>query len=100
MAVACAYANGLGIKRLEIMSHQGIQLLPMSRGNLCQTTIDRSTEILECIVMLPVQHLLLDELPQPLNQVQVGRVRWQELQMDVQTRGQFHHQGDRKSTRL
>jgi len=41
--------------------------------------------------MFTVQHLLLDELPQSLNQVQIGRIGGQELQIDLQAPGQVHY---------
>lgn len=75
------------------MGHQGLQFLSVLPGNLCQTTIDGLAEFKEGSIVAAVERLLFDELPQPLDQVQIGRIRRQKLQADVQALGQIHHQG-------
>jgi hypothetical protein len=46
--------------------------------SLIQTIRNSGAELIVLVVMLVVQDFLFDELPEPLNQVQIGGVGWQE----------------------
>lgn len=74
------------------MSHQRVKALSVIRRDLGQTTIDGGAEVGKRTVMATIQYLFLDEFPQSLNQIQIGRIRGQELQVDAQRPGQLHHQ--------
>jgi hypothetical protein len=69
---------------LKFMRHQAFQLTAMLRTCFLQAAVDRAPEIGEGAVVAAVKHLLLDEPPQPLNQVQVRRIRGQEHQFNAQ----------------
>ena len=48
------------------------------------TSCDSFLEIGKCFVIGGVEALLFDKLPEPFNQVQIGRIRRQKKQFDVQ----------------
>jgi len=50
---------------------------------LAQTINNGGLECAELAVVFGVQALLFDELPQPLNQVEIGRVGWQEAEFNM-----------------
>lgn len=54
---------------------------------------DRLAERAKVGVVFRVQDLLLDELPESLDEVQIGRVGGQVHQLDLQRFGQFSHDG-------
>lgn len=60
--------------------------------NVLQASVDGLTESGEVIVVFAVEDVAFDEFPQAFDQVQVGRIRRQELQPDVQRCSEVHHQ--------
>ena len=65
----------------------------MDGTDLRQTGLDRGPELVEPGMVLAVEFLSLDELPQPLNQIQVGGVRRQVQQGNSQLGGQSLYRG-------
>ena len=63
------------------------------RAQFSQTVVNRRRECLVTRVLHRLQAFFLDELPHPLDQVQVRRIRRQEQQMDFQGSGQLLDQG-------
>ena len=72
----------------------------MFRADFLQATVDRAAKIGEGGVVPSVKHSLLNETPQPFDQIQVRRIRRQEHQLDVQLLCQFLHQGTMLITRV
>jgi len=92
---------------LEIVGHERLEFLAVFGRDLIQTAVDRGAEFGEGVVVAAVEHVSFDELPQAFDEVEVGRIRRQELQLDVERRrqvddqravliaGVVEHQGDR-----
>ena len=59
---------------------------------LRQTVGNGLLEVLKVSVIRRIQTGLLDKLPQPLNQIQVGRVRWQVQEFNLERGGQGRDQ--------
>ncbi len=70
-------------KGLKAQGEQRIQDGPMLRVRLTQARHDRCSEGRKVLIVLGIQALLLDELPQSLNQVEIGRIRRQKTELDV-----------------
>ena len=73
------------------MGHEGLQFVLMFRWYLVEASVDSVAELVQRSIVAPIQNLFLDELTQPLNVVQVWRVRRQKQQLDFQVRGQVDH---------
>jgi hypothetical protein len=67
--------NALGLQGREFLS---------IGAKIGQEPLDRRTELSEASVVGIPQHLLAEELPEPLDQVQVWRVGRQKQKADVQ----------------
>src|SRR5512135_3622338 len=80
-------------KGLEVERQQGSDRGLVLTLNPFQAFHNRRLEPEEVLVVPARQALLLDELPQPLDQVQVRRVRRQEQQLDPKLLGQLLHHG-------
>jgi len=77
---------------LEIVGHERLEFRAVFGRDVIQATVDRGTEFGEGVVVAAVEHVAFDELPQAFDQVEVGRIRGQELQLDVERRRQVDHQ--------
>lgn len=60
--------------------------------DVCETVINGFAKFDEVIVVSAIEHVVFEELPQTFNQVEVGGIRRQKLQRDVERRGQIHDQ--------
>lgn len=90
------------------MGEEGVHSSLVLRGQVIEALLDGGRELLVLGVVGRTQALRLDELPDPLDQVQIGRVRRQVQQFDPQLLGQIvyqrallvacivQHQGDRQ----
>lgn len=65
----------------------------MLGGHLGKAVADRVLKGCAVGIVLGVQTLLFDKLPQALNQIEIGRVRGQVEQFDAQGCGEGLHQG-------
>ena len=83
--------NGGLVERLELRGHERGQRRPVVGPNLPQAVPDGRRERCEVRVVLPPDRLLRDERPQPLDQVQVRRVRRPVQQRDAQPLGLGRH---------
>lgn len=63
----------------------------MFDGKISQALADGLGEAVEVGVVFGVEALLFDELPEPFNEVEVGRVGGQEEQLDAQGGGVLNH---------
>src|SRR4051794_22221678 len=68
-------------KHLKLVSEQRIHRALVFRGQVVQAAVDPGPELLEGLVVGGVQRLLAEEAPQPLDQVEVGRVARQVQQL-------------------
>ncbi len=73
-------------KQLEFHSHQSLHIRFETGSQVGDTGIYAVSESFEFIVIGAIQHFLFDEAPQPLNQVQVWRVRRQIKEFDPKLR--------------
>ena len=64
----------------------------MFGGNVFQVAVDCGAEVGERVVVAAVEDVSFDELPEPLDQVEVGLIRKQELQLNVERRRQVSDQ--------
>ena len=62
------------MERLKASGQQALQLLCMEGWRVCNTGPDRLLKRLTVRIVLRVQTLFLDKLPEPLNQLQVGGI--------------------------
>ena len=56
--------------------------------SLAQAVANGHFEVFEVGIVDGIQALLFDELPQPLNEIEVRRIRWQVESFDLQGLGQ------------
>src|SRR5512135_139086 len=73
-------------KHLKFVGQERFHLALVYCGQVVQAPINGGPELLEVLVVGGVQRLLADEPPQPLDQVQLGRVTGQVQQFDPQRR--------------
>jgi hypothetical protein len=67
---------------LEVEGHEGVELGFVGRVELRQAVLNPRTEVGERGKVATVEAFLLDELPDSLDEVQIGRVGRQEQQLD------------------
>src|SRR5262249_30210090 len=84
--------NWLILEGLELEGQQRLHLLLVRGRQAAQARVDGLGERLVGRLGTAAQTVLLDELPQPLDQVEVGRVARQEQQLDPQRPRQALHQ--------
>jgi len=77
---------------LELVSHEGLKFFAVFAGDVCEATVDRVAKVGERIVVAAVKDIAFDEFPEPLDQVEVGRIRWQELQLNIERRREVNDQ--------
>jgi len=77
---------------LEVVGHERLEFLAVFAGDVFEAAVDRVAEIGKCVVVASVKDVSFDELPEPFDQVEVGRIRRQELQLDVERRRQVDDQ--------
>lgn len=71
------------LERLEFEREEGFQGLPVAGVDTVEAVLNGSHELLGSGVVFAIEAILLDKLPQPLNEVEVGRITRQEQQLDV-----------------
>ena len=59
------------IERLKVEGEERIKLPLVFAVSFTQTVRDRYLEVLEFIIILGIQAFSFDELPKPLNQIQI-----------------------------
>ena len=69
---------------MELQRHQRLHLAFEAGAEVAQAGVDASLELGERVVMGAVQRLLLDETPQPFDEVQVGGIGGQVKEFDPQ----------------
>ena len=80
------------MEALEIVCHEGCESITVFGWDVCETAINCFAKFDEVIAVSAVEHVAFDELPQTFNQVEVGGIRRQKLQPDVERRGQIDDQ--------
>ena len=76
------------VKELDFIANELIDQSLVGRSRAVDEGIHLTTEEREVIVILRAQ-LTLDELPKPLDQVQIRTVGRDVIEVDIQTQGQF-----------
>lgn len=56
-----------------------------------EAAVDGLAEFGESRVVFPIENVTFDKLPQPFDQVQIQRIRWQELELDIECGRQILH---------
>ena len=81
------------VEGLEAKRQERVQLLFVLCVGQADAVADRLAERAKVGVVFRVQGFLLDELPESLDEVQIGRVGRQVDQLDLQRFGHFSHHG-------
>jgi hypothetical protein len=70
-------------KGLKLEGKKGTKGRSVSGGRLRQATRDGFFEQGEILVIGIIEAFLLHELPQPLDQIEIGRVRWEKKNLNI-----------------
>ena len=74
------------------MGHESCQSASVFGRNIFQAAINGLAEFGEGVVVSGVEDISFDEFPQSFDQVEIRRIRRQELEFDIECRRQIYYQ--------